>query len=122
LGESHESQHDRIVESLLKQIRSTNHMSNIDNIQPRLVQYPSRDGSEQGPLVSFPGEKDLPESAFHEACAQAWPQLLQEFVGNNYGPHEDHGYIDQMVKHILDGTVDQAKQYAQGWQNGRKAS
>src|ERR1700722_15588712 len=87
--------------------------------QPRIVLYPHPSGDptrEDAPVVQFPSPSEMSEEDFARATNEAWPQLLQEFVGNNYGPHEEHGYIDTMVKHILEGKSDQAKQRAQAWQ------
>lgn len=63
----------------------------------------------------------MPEEDFNKHAAEAWPQLLAEFVGKNYPPEHDHGYVDTLVKHILAGKTDQAKAYAQAWKEGRDA-
>jgi hypothetical protein len=105
-------------------------MSNLDNNhtddkadQPRLVAYPSPDGSEENtPLVQFPSPNEMDEESFHRHAAEAFPQLLQEFVGKKYPMEKDHGYIDILVKHILEGNSEQAEHYARAWQSvrGRK--
>jgi hypothetical protein len=92
----------------------------------RLVVYPhpaTGKPAEDAPVVQFPSPAEMSEEDFHKAAAQAWPQLLAEHVRNTF-PHrkEEHKFIDTMAEHILAGKMDQAKQYAQGWREGRKAS
>jgi hypothetical protein len=88
--------------------------------QPRLVAYPSPDGSEENtPLVQFPSPNDMDEEAFNKHATEAWPQLLQEFVGNNYPPEHEHGYVDELVRHLLSGDMKQAQQRAQAWHDAR---
>jgi len=91
-----------------------------DTAQHRFVQYPSRDGSEQGPLVRFPGPSELSEEDFGRATNAAWPQLLQEFVGNNYPPEHDHGYVDELVRQVIEGDMKSAQQRAQAWRDARR--
>jgi hypothetical protein len=105
-------------------------MSDTDNnaAQPdyRLVVYPhpaTGEPAEDAPVVQFPSPAEMSEKDFHEAAAQAWPQLLAEHVRNTF-PHrkEERTFIDTMAEHILAGKMDQAKQYARAWKDGHGAA
>ena len=87
----------------------------------RLVQYPSRDGSERGPLVQFPGESEMPEQEFHTHAAEAWEQLMEEHVRHTHASG-NLGFVDQMAKHIINGDLDQAAQHARAWKAGRSGA
>jgi hypothetical protein len=97
----------------------------IDNkaAQPRLVIFPHPSGDttrDDYPVVQFPSPAEMSEKDFHEAAAQAWPELLAEHVRNTF-PHrkEEHTFIDTMAEHILAGKMGQAKQYARAWKDAR---
>ncbi len=99
----------------------------LDSAAYRLVVYPSPDGSERpGPVVEFPGSDDMSESEFHDSAATAWMQLLTEHVKNEIAPSEEAkpyaNFLDKLAEHVLAGDMDQAKQVAQAWQDGRKAA
>jgi len=116
-----------LLKAIQEQVMSDNTHTDDSAVQPdyRLVVYPhpaTGKPAEDAPVVQFPSPAEMSEEDFHKAAAQAWPQLLADFVGKNYPPEGDHGYIDTLVKHILDRKMDQAEQYARGWQDGRKAS
>jgi hypothetical protein len=90
--------------------------------QPRLVAYPHPSGDttrDDHPLVQFPSPNEMDEEAFNKHAAEAWPQLLQEFVTKTYPPHKEHGYVDELVRHLLSGDMKQAQQRAQAWHDAR---
>jgi hypothetical protein len=90
--------------------------------QPRLVAYPHPATGELTaghPLVQFPSLNEMDEEAFRAAAESAYPQLLREHVGQHYGPHEDYGYVDALIKDFLAGKLDQARLRAQAWHDAR---
>jgi hypothetical protein len=93
--------------------------------QPRLVRYPHPSGDatrDDYPVVQFPSPNEMSEEDFERAINAAWPQLLTEHVSKMYPPEKPHGYVDELVRHLLSGDIEQAQQRAKAWHDARHSS